>query len=148
MFLQLKDTLLNYKQLASVKDILFLNKINDLDDQIAQSNWKNRVKNYVRAGCLVVVVVSILLLFELYRHNKSLRQSNEALYAKNRDLIAMEHREMRERMENNSLHEQMLQSKYKGNHIDEDEGSELMSRIRTVLEMTDEVYQSNFSLAR
>lgn len=83
-FYQLKDTLLNYQQLASVKDIQFLSQINKLDEQITRADMMNTIKNYIIGLCAVVVVIILVLLVELYRRNKALRINNEMLFNKTR----------------------------------------------------------------
>lgn len=147
-FYQLKDTLLNYQQLASVKDIQFLSQINTLDEQITKSNFLNKVKNYIIIFGSVVVVVIIFLLLALYRRNKWLQQNNEALYTKNVEIIELEQRQKAERLEKSRLEENSKPVRYSSHPITEDAGNLLMSKIREVLDSSDEVYKADFSLNR
>ena len=98
-FYQLKDTLLNYQQLASVKDIQFLSQINKLDEQITRADMMNTIKNYIIGLCAVVVVIILVLLVELYRRNKALRINNEMLFNKNQEILEQEQRERQERLD-------------------------------------------------
>lgn len=145
-FYQLKDTLLNYHQLASVKDIQFLNQINKLDEQIARADMVNTVKNYIIGFCVIVVLIILLLLVELYRRNRALQSSNEILFNKNQEILEQEQRERQERLEQAGSGSSC--KKYQGSSINESKSYILMSAIRTVLDTTDEVFSYEFNLNR
>lgn len=147
-FYQLKDTLLNYQQLASVKDIQFLTQINKLDEQITRAGMMNTVKNYIIGICAIVVVIIALLLVELYRRNKTLRINNEMLFNKNQEILEQEQREKQQRLDRTGMGPQAPCRKYQGNPINESKSYALMSEIRTVLDTTDEVFTYDFSLNR
>lgn len=147
-FYQLKDTLLNYQQLASVKDIQFLNQINKLDEQIARADMMNTVKNYIIGLCAVVVAIILLLLIELYRRNKALRMNNEMLFNKNQEILEQEQRERQERLDRAGIETGTPSVKYQGNPINESKSYALMSEIRTVLDTTTDVFSYEFNLNR
>lgn len=147
-FYQLKDTLLNYQQLASVKDIQFLSQINKLDEQITRAGYMNTVKNYIIGAGAVVVVIILLLMFELYRRNKALRINNEMLFNKNQEILEQDQRERQERLDKAGIETNSPSRKYQGNPINESKGYALMAEIRTVLDTTTEVFSYEFNLNR
>lgn len=147
-FYQLKDTLLNYQQLASVKDIQFLSQINKLDEQITRADMMNTIKNYIIGLCAVVVVIILVLLVELYRRNKALRINNEMLFNKNQEILEQEQRERQERLDRAGIGADAPSRKYQGNPINESKSYALMSEIRTVLDTSSEVFSYEFNLNR
>lgn len=147
-FYQLKDTLLNYQQLASVKDIQFLSQINKLDEQITRADMMNTIKNYIIGLCAVVVVIILVLMVELYRRNKALRINNEMLFNKNQEILEQEQRERQERLDRAGIGADAPSRKYQGNPINESKSYALMSEIRTVLDTSSEVFSYEFNLNR
>lgn len=93
-YFRLKDTLLNYNQVAKVSQLQFLDRMNDIDKKIAEMTKKKEQQViFIRIGIGVTTVI-LLLGILLFIKNRKLKRNNEYLY---HNSIASLQREERER---------------------------------------------------
>lgn len=148
----MRDTLLNYQQLACVNEMEFQNELKLMNEEMASLEHKRDIQSVVTLIVAVVAVVVFALLFVIYRQNRHLRQSNAQLYRQTVEMLAAdeEQRQLRRQMADSqapsdSEHETV---KYKNSSLDETDKNELLERIRTVMENVDETCQAGFSIER
>jgi AraC-like DNA-binding protein len=134
-FVNLKDTLTSYRQLASVKEMESQTQIRALNAQVEQINAKRRRTNRLLLVLVVGAVVVIAFSCVLVYHNKRLRESNRTLYEKNRELLEARPAAPRTKPE-------------KEKTVDSNDPSKdlLLQRIMQVVENSEEIYHPDFSI--
>lgn len=144
--LLLKDTLLNYQQVASIEELRFLGEIKDLDEKIRQERLMHermRLLSLIFMGAAVLVG---LFLAVLWRKNKRLREANTSLYRKNVALLQAEEEEHRQRK---ALEEMLRQEdnreKYSKSHLRDESKEQLMQKITDVVENSPEIFSADFT---
>lgn len=149
-YFRLKDTLLNYHQVASVGELRFLDEMKKVDKQIQMMEHQRRVQNTVIFTIVAIALLILLFMIIVWRKNKALKERNEALYLKNVEMLKKENEEKLRRHE---LEKQLeLQSeakpKYKTTSLDEDAKQRLLSAIMNVMENSDEIFSHDFTAQR
>ena len=128
-YTQLKDTLTNYQQLASVSEMEFRNELKGMEQEMSEMRQHREVMSVVALTSLGFLLALAILLYLVYRKNGELTRSNQSLYQKNVEMLRAEEEERRMRRQ--------LQDK-----------EQLLSRIQEVMENTDEIFSPEFSLER
>ena len=154
-YYNLKDTLTNYRQLASVSEMEFQSQLKEVGNEIQRLNHKHEIqRNIIIVGCIVSAVI-LLLLFIVFRQNRRLRQSNQQLYRQNVSLLKAEEEQrlMRQRTAVSELPSQLQSSdpgekKQEKANTHNDIDTELLDRICNVMENDEEICQSGFSVER
>lgn len=137
-FFRLKDTLLNYQQVASVEEMRFLGELRSMDERVAEMSRQRQTMAVAVGVVVAVAVIVVVFLVILGRKNRRLSQANRSLYDQN---VAMLRREQEER-------ETESKEKYKGSSLDEDSKQELARKIRDVLETPEHLCSPDFSAER
>lgn len=174
-FFRLKDTLLNYRQMASVQELQFLGEMKAMDEKLAQMDMERRHQNTVTAIVVGIAAVVLLFLLLIWLKNKKLQKANKSLYEKNISMLQREEDERNRRKAYEEALEQMkskLQQqekatahthapqeaedaqtdratkKYKDSWLDEAGKAELEAKMLDIIESTDEIFKSDFSADR
>ena len=149
-YFRLKDSLLNYHQVASVGELRFLGEMKKVDKQIQEMEHHRRVQNMVIATIAAITLVILLSMLIVWRKNRLLRQRNESLYLKNVEMLKKEEEERQRRHELERLVEMQNapQPKYKGSSLDEEAKRRILSDIVGVMETSQEIFSSDFSAQR
>lgn len=163
-FLSLKDTLLNYQQVATMDEIKFLNEMRKVDEQMDEIKQKRQRQEMISIIVGFVSLIILLSIFVIYRKNRQLRKTNESLYKKNVEILNSEEQERKLRkdykqqldeMHNILKNEQPDNTeskaelpKYKNSNLNEENKNELITRILSVMENTPEIYSVDFSAER
>lgn len=135
--LALKDSMTNYQQMASIREMAFLNEMKAVEEQIEEME---RSRRYWVVAALVLSVIAIVVgvfLAMLRQKNRRLRQSNEALYERNLEMLRQDEERRREKTE-----------KYKGSSLDAETKESMLELLRNVMENSDEVFTSDFTIDR
>lgn len=140
-----KDSLLNRQRSAFMDELSFLEDIYRMGNLYAGMKHRNFVQMMVLAGVLLFAVLLALLLLMLHRKNKSLREANESLYEKYMSTL-QEHVEPAEEQVESMGEESEVGSSIEPQ--DDEVVRELTGRIRTVMEDTDTICQSDFTVDR
>lgn len=135
-YFSLKDTLMNYQQVASVSELHFLNEMKQLDEQLQQINRQRHAQNVVIVIVLTVAIVFALFLFVIYRKNKLLRKKNEALYLRSLESIEK------------PVAPSMPQKKYQNSTLNEDDKEQIMERVLNVMDTSEEIFSPDFNVER
>lgn len=131
--LTLKDSLLNYRQLTSVKEMSFLSEMKSVEDHLAaMERLHHQWMALLFFVCCIAFVVAVALVV-VRRKNKRLRENNEMLYEKNQEMLRRD---------------EESRQKYKNSSLDDNTKEEMMARIRSSVENTDELFSSEFTIDR
>lgn len=144
-YFRIKDTLLNYHQLASVNEMQFLDKMKAIDDQMTAIKHRSQIKSIIATVALLFALVIVVFFIVVFRKNKKLRATNESLYKKNVEMLKAEEKERQERREKERLMAEIKPEKYKSSPLQNNSKSDLVSRIISVFENTDVICSVDFS---
>ncbi len=159
-YTMLKDTLTNYQQLASVSEMEFRNELKGMEQEMDEVKRHREVMSLVTLVTLGFLVVLAVLLYLVYRKNGELTRSNQSLYQKNVEMLRAEEEQQRMRR---LLQEKQPATtppaaapeepvnddvKYKGSHLSDEDKQQLLARILEVMDSSDEIFSSDFSLER
>ena len=166
-YLALKDSVLNYQQVASIDEVRFIGDIRKVENALQDAErHNNRLKMYGLISLIILVVVLGAAVI-VVRKNRQLKRSNESLYQKNVEVIqAEEHerklrnrfqRELDELRQHIAADEQPAADdedgddkpvKYAASSLTDDDKEKLADKIRDVLETNEEIYSTDFSAER
>ena len=155
---QLRDTLTNYQQLASVSEMEFRNELKGMEQEMTDIKRHREVMNIVTLVSLAFLLVLLVLLYLVYKKNRELIRSNQSLYQKNVEMLRAEEEERRMRrqlQDKEPLHPDDIgdnQSdadvKYKGSHLSDEDKQQLLARIQEVMDTNQEIFTPDFTLER
>lgn len=151
-YTQLKDTLTNYQQLASVSEMEFRNELKGMEQEMSEMRQHREVMSVVALTSLGFLLALAVLLYLVYRKNGELTRSNQSLYQKNVEMLRAEEEErrMRRQLQDKEAPVTLTDNdvKYKSSHLSDEDKEQLLSRIQEVMENTDEIFSPEFSLER
>lgn len=129
---ELKDSLLNFHQMASVKEMSLLGEMEDMEAQVASAERRNFLwKVFLVITLFVASVIGVAFVL-LRRKNKELSASNKMLYEKNVALLKADDE----------------RKKYQRSNLDDAAKQTLQQTIRDVMDNTEEYLSVDFSIAR
>lgn len=158
--IQLKDTLTNYRQLASVNETEFRQQLKAMDKQMANIRHHHQQLQTISVMIFIVAIVVIAFLFIVFHKNKQLRRSNRSLYEKNVAVLKAEEDERRMRKKYEEQLQQVMQTatnqeqteenilKYKNSTLTDNDKQALLSRIIHIIENNEEIFSPDFSVER
>lgn len=149
-YFRLKDTLLNYHQVATVGELRFLDEMKRVDKQIQEMDHQRHIQSLITRVIILIALIILASMLVVWRKNRLLRQRNETLYRKNVEMLRREEEERRHRKELEQLAASVSsvspeKPKYTSTHLDEDARRELYDRILDVMENSDAIFSSDFS---
>ena len=151
-YTQLKDTLTNYQQLASVSEMEFRNELKGMEQEMSEMRQHREVMSIVALTSLGFLLALAVLLYLVYRKNGELTRSNQSLYQKNVEMLRAEEEErrMRRQLQDKETPATDVDNdvKYKSSHLSDEDKEQLLSRIQEVMENSDEIFSPEFSLER
>ena len=154
-YTQLKDTLTNYQQLASVSEMKYRNELKGMEQEMSEIKHHREVMSYVTMVSLGFLMALLVLLYLVYRKNRELKHSNQSLYQKNVEMLRAEEEERRMRRQLQDKETPAATAddadnevKYKSSHLTDEDKEQLLSRIQQVMENSDEIFSPDFSLER
>lgn len=156
-YYQLKDTLLNYNQVAKVSQMQFLDQINEMDKRMAEIIQKHKQEELLtRIGFIVTTIIMVLAIM-LYIKNKNLKRSNEHLYNNTLESLQREeiernmrinYEKMLEEKENNENKAADAKSRYKTSGLSEEDKGILLNKIINIMQTSEEIYSPDFKADR
>lgn len=156
-YYQLKDTLLNYNQVAKVSQMQFLDQINEMDKRMAEIIQKHKQEELLtRIGFIVTTIIMVLAIM-LYIKNKNLKRSNEHLYNNTLESLQREeiernmrinYEKMLEEKENNENNAADAKSRYKTSGLSEEDKGILLNKIINIMQTSEEIYSPDFKADR
>ena len=149
---QLKDTLTNYQQLASVSEMEFRNELKGMEQEMSEMRQHREVMSVITLTSLGFLLALAVLLYLVYRKNVELKHSNQSLYQKNVEMLRAEEEERRMRRQLQDKEALATDAdndvKYKSSHLTDEDKEQLLSRIQEVMDSSDEIFSPDFSLER
>ena len=169
-FTQLKDTLTNYQQLASVSEMEFRSELKGMEQEMSRMKQHRELMGIVAMVSLAFLLVLLVLLYIVYRKNGELTRSNRSLYQKNVEMLRAddEERRMRRQLQDKEPHvegtpvagpvtetvdqetdvEVEADVKYRSSHLSDNDKRQLLVRIQEVMDNSEEIFSPDFSLER
>ena len=153
-YLEVKDTLLNYQQLASVSQLQFLDDMKQVEKRIANLDQQRQFHTTLNKIGTVVILIILSLLGLLWRKNKQLRHYNGLLYRKTQDILRNDQteRERRQLLEDRlrkydqQADSRKPQQRYMNSNLTEEEKQDLLNRIMNVVEDSEKILSPDFNV--
>lgn len=158
-YLELKDTVLNYRSGAAISELTYLKKVEAVERDLDAMDHKRAMQTRIIWGAAGLIVLAAVLLWLLRRHNRRLRQLNATLYSHNRLLMEKEDATRRELEESVRRREQEAKAqpapapaanaeKYSRSDLTEAEKEDIYLNVMNVLLHSPEVFTPEFSSSR
>lgn len=155
-YLELKDTVLNYRSGAAISELTYLKKVETVEHDLDEMDRKRAVQVRIIWGAAGLIVLAVVLLLLLRRHNRRLRQLNEVLYRNNSLLMEKEDATRRELEESVRRREQEAgadkqtsrAARYSGSDLSEADKDNIYLSVMDVLLHSPEVFTPEFSSSR
>lgn len=137
-YFSLKDTLIGYQQVASIKEMSFMDDLRKVNNLMAENRQRQQRLFAVSLVLSIIVLVICVFLVILYRKNRQLRSSYQKLFNKNQDVLRLEEKNKQLRSD----------GKYKNSNLADDEKQRLFEKIEQTLSADQSIYLQNFTLAQ
>ena len=134
LFLESEVEMLTHQRLSSANEAQFLFQLNKKNEEVREMAYREKMKNRMLVGTIVIAVILLVLLALLYINYRKVQEQNRQLYAKSLEMIRADE-EKRELIERTHT-------------MDEDRMSDLLQRVFIVMETNDEIFLPDFSLPR
>lgn len=135
-YFSLKDTLMNYQQVASVNELHFLNEMKQLDEQLSQLSREKHIQNVAMAVLLGVAIMFGMFFLVIFKKNKLLRKKNQMLYQRSQEEIGRH------------APPSTPQRKYQNSTLGNEEKDAIMQRVLHVIDSSSEIYSADFTIER
>ncbi len=129
-YLVLKGDILSYKQISNLTEHNFLSQLKSISDDLHKTKTHQQLMQTIICISGIFTLAILILLYILFRKNKSLREKNLKLY-NNIEILNKKQAE-----------------KYKNSNLDERAKIVLQDKIREVMEENEEIYSCEFSAHR
>ena len=140
-YFQLKDTLLNYRQMASIEELKSIDEMADIEKEINDMKYESKIKDlWLLIGAIILLSMATVAVL-LHKKNKKLHQTNISLYEKNIALLQAEEAAKNARKKSG-------ENKYQNSNLSDDDKDSLVERIIDVMENSSEIYSPSFSADR
>ena len=145
-YMSLRDSLVNYRQLAGLSEMQFMGRLSQLNEEMEQVR-ESRDHLGTLLTLVVVIAFFLLVVFLILQHNnRKLRRTNASLYQKNVEMLKAE--EEKRQLERQLHSAKPQEEKYKNSNLDELTKNELMERILSIMESGGEIFSPDFSVER
>lgn len=131
----LRDSLINYRQLARLGEVKYLSALNEKTQELNRIRQASERQRLITIAAMIVAVLTAFFLFFLLRSYRRIRESNHALYEKNMQLIKNADDKRKESLE-----------KYAGSSLKNEEKERLMQQINHVMNETEHPFSPDFSI--
>ncbi len=143
-YFAIKDSLLNYHQMASVSELQFQGEIKRIDDQMRDIDHKRQIEHMIMLVVALVALLLVVLAVVIWRNNRRLRATNEALYRNIQSALKAED----ELQAIAAPQQQPSEPKYGGRLADEDK-QQVMQAVTAALDKhAHELLSTDFDLTR
>ncbi len=166
-YFSIKDTLLNYQQVASVNEVRFLAEMKKVDEQIAHEAEKRRAITYTLFFALGLTLLIATFLVTVYKKNKLLAKRNLKLYNNNVEILRREKEERKRRqlmeqtiaklreenqqkndnapVKEDNKEDKSKAEKYKNSNLTDEQKQQLLNDIREVMENNPKIFDLDFT---
>lgn len=137
LYLEERDSIENSSKMNKVGETEFLFQLYQANDEIREQAYKRQMQERMMWMAIGFSILLAALLVLLLRKYMQIRQKNEQLYRRNAELVKTE-------VDN----QQQEKPKYAKRSLGKDAKTELMSKIQSVMESSDEIFSVDFSQGR
>lgn len=137
LYLEARDQLMNTSNLSKLKNVRFVNEIQDINEQMRDLAYKKRIATIIVCALSAVALVLLVLVIFIVRANRKLKENNRHLYESNLEMLRKE-----------AEFSKLQQKKYSASKLDDDEKEEIHTSILHLMETSDEIYSTDFCIAR
>lgn len=137
-YLSAKEEMLNYQQVAGLKELSFMDNLRKQNDRIAEERTEKMTIQIAASILLLIVVLVSGFAIILARKNRQLSDSNEALYNKVQEMIS-------------TVDEMPVEDKnikYKDSRLNEAEKTAIYMKACEVMDNSNEILEMDFSIRR
>lgn len=147
MYMELKDSLLNYAQTSSIREIGIYNQRRAIDREMERIKNNALRQRRVIIATVTAMLAIALFCFAIYRKKKKLQETNLILYDKNRELMRMEQelRDINRRLLDFQKPADSMEAKTSGYVLAPDAKKQISRKILDVMESSDSIYMQDFS---
>lgn len=157
LHIALKDSLLNYRQVSTVREMGFLKEVKQFEQNLEESE---RSRAHWMAFFVITAIVAcggVAAFMWVRRKNHRLMEANELLYEKNLEMLRHDEEAKRLRQEVEEAKAalpaeeesaEQEKEKYKESNLDIETKNLLYDTIRQVMETSEEVFNPKFSIDR
>lgn len=155
-----KDKYIADTKLAKVDEEKVLFKLNEANHEIKELSYKQRIQQTELIAVAVVALLLLTLLVLAWVSHRQTKEKNRSLYEQNQQLLAnidrmrqlRQEQERREREQQAQASEAQTASipaaKYGRGKMDGDDISQVMEKVERVMDESEEIYSTEFSLDR
>lgn len=155
-----KDQLLEESKAAKADEEKVLFKLNEANHEIKELSYKQRIQQTELIAVAVVALLLLTLLVLAWVSHRQTKEKNRSLYEQNQQLLAnidrmrqlRQEQERREREQQAQASEAQTASipaaKYGRGKMDGDDISQVMEKVERVMDESEEIYSTEFSLDR
>lgn len=165
-YLELKDSLLHFNKLNNVKEMQFMQSLDEINTQVRELSKKRREQSVVLLCVVCLAALLAIVVAVIIYNNRMLQKKNRLLYLRTKEMLRREENERRLRKElENELAAQSVTTTSSGddmsesnnlnkkrkavsNSLSETEKQEIYLRIMKVMADTEAICQEDFSLDR
>lgn len=139
-YYEMHDSLTNYKQLVSAREMEMQSTVDDLMVEVDKQSTRRQKAWVAFFVVLIIVIVVAIAYVQSVRMNRLLQNSNRMLYLKNEELLA------KERKREERLKQAAAEPKYKNSRLDEDRKEDIYQKILQVMNDMDEISKTDYTV--
>lgn len=139
-YLELKDSLLSLQQLKSISQYPFVEELQKKSDEIQRASMAKQKLMVIVSLVTVFLLVVLILLFKLIKKNKVLNEKNLSLYNRLDDMLKAGN--------NDGKKDNDQRKKYEKSSLKDDEKTDLLARLKQVMDDNEVILQAGFSVSQ
>lgn len=139
-YLELKDSLLSLQQLKSISQYPFVEELQKKSDEIQRASMAKQKLMVIASLVTVFLLIVLVLLFKLIKKNKVLNEKNLSLYNRLDDMLKAG--------KNDGKKDNDQRKKYEKSSLKDDEKSDLLARLKQVMDDNEVILQPGFSVSQ
>lgn len=153
-YLEMKDSLLTESHLKSVNDMQFLDELNQLNEQMAETERQKHEQSIMMWGAVAVTVAIVVILIVVTMAYRRQRRLNRYLYEKSLEALDREATErqlrcqLQERLSRNSSESEKKAQNNPAQTTDSEEKSLLLHKIERALNDVEVISNTELNLKR
>jgi AraC-like DNA-binding protein len=158
LHLETTISLLTEKKLGKANEAKFLYDLNQKNEQVREMAQREQMKSRVMWGALITALVLLTLLVLLWVNNRRINERNRQLYNKSLEMLRAEEekRQLIEQLQGvqtevpaqESTPYAPAEETHREGKLSEARQSDLLHRVFMVMETSEEIYSSDFTLPR
>lgn len=141
-YFKAKDQLMAEAKVAKADEEKVLFKLNEANHEIKELSYKQRIQQTELIAVAIVAVLLMALLLLAWLSHRRTKQKNRSLYEQNQQLLVQMDQVRQLRQQENTA------VKYGRSKMEMDDIDQVMEKVEQVMDMSSEIYSTDFSLSR